>query len=156
MLSKIIMNSMIKKKVEFQPILKQQGWTSSFSTTKESFSDVKIFAMVTTKSPPVENMVSVVEEKKTSFISKMKEILKMWVRMIRLGVKFLPLLLLSPLCYFTPTKGLFYSYMVYAFRSSGPCFVKLGQWLGSRRDLFSYDACAAFGVLPSHAECHSS
>jgi len=40
--------------------------------------------------------------------------------------------------------------------ASGPVFIKLGQWLSSRRDLFSVELCDAMGVLHEHVSAHPS
>lgn len=37
-----------------------------------------------------------------------------------------------------------------SLEASGPVFIKLGQWLSSRRDLFSPELCDAMGVLHEH------
>ena len=42
------------------------------------------------------------------------------------------------------------------FEYCGPCFIKLGQWMATRPDLFSNQFCAIFNELHSNAPAHSA
>lgn len=43
-----------------------------------------------------------------------------------------------------------------AFEYCGPCFIKLGQWMATRPDLFSTQFCSIFNGLHSNAPAHSA
>ncbi|CAF1401580.1 unnamed protein product, partial [Adineta steineri] len=42
-----------------------------------------------------------------------------------------------------------------SFEFCGPCFIKLGQWMATRPDLFSTQFCSIFNELHSNAPVHS-
>lgn len=63
-------------------------------------------------------------------------------------VKFFPLLLLYPLTYLAPSiSSLWLHLLLKATETSGPTYIKLGQWASTRRDLFSEAFCAQFSKL---------
>uniref|UniRef100_A0A8C6W4Q0 AarF domain containing kinase 2 n=1 Tax=Nannospalax galili TaxID=1026970 RepID=A0A8C6W4Q0_NANGA len=70
---------------------------------------------------------------------------------LRAGVllaKFFPLLLLYPFTYLAPGfSTLWLHLLLKATESSGPTYIKLGQWAGTRHDLFSEAFCAVFSKL---------
>ncbi|KAL1778133.1 putative aarF domain-containing protein kinase 2 [Sigmodon hispidus] len=84
---------------------------------------------------------------------------------LRAGVllaKFFPLLLLYPLTYLAPGfSTLWLQLLLKATETSGPTYIKLGQWASTRRDLFSEAFCAQFSKLHvqvtphpwGHTEC---
>lgn len=47
------------------------------------------------------------------------------------------------------------STVVFSLQRSGPVFIKLGQWLSTRRDLFSDDVCDAMSELHEHVPISS-
>uniref|UniRef100_G3TNZ9 AarF domain containing kinase 2 n=1 Tax=Loxodonta africana TaxID=9785 RepID=G3TNZ9_LOXAF len=70
-------------------------------------------------------------------------------------VKFLPLLLLYPLTYLAPdVAALWLSLLLKATETSGPTYIKLGQWASTRRDLFSEAFCTAFSRLHVRVRPH--
>ncbi|XP_069853013.1 uncharacterized aarF domain-containing protein kinase 2 [Dipodomys merriami] len=74
--------------------------------------------------------------------------LRLCVRAGLLLAKFLPLLLLYPLTYLAPgLAALWFQLLLKATETSGPTYIKLGQWASTRRDLFSEDFCARFSKL---------
>ncbi|XP_012877015.1 PREDICTED: uncharacterized aarF domain-containing protein kinase 2 [Dipodomys ordii] len=74
--------------------------------------------------------------------------LRLCVRAGLLLAKFLPLLLLYPLTYLAPgLAALWLQLLLKATETSGPTYIKLGQWASTRRDLFSEDFCARFSKL---------
>ncbi|KAG8523329.1 putative aarF domain-containing protein kinase 2 [Galemys pyrenaicus] len=74
--------------------------------------------------------------------------LRIWLRAGTLLVKFFPLLLLYPFTYLTPSiSSLWLHLLLKATESSGPTYIKLGQWASTRRDLFSEAFCARFSKL---------
>ncbi|XP_066118561.1 uncharacterized aarF domain-containing protein kinase 2 isoform X2 [Saccopteryx bilineata] len=74
--------------------------------------------------------------------------LRIWLRAGMLLVKFFPLLLLYPLTYLAPSiSSLWLLLLLKATESSGPTYIKLGQWASTRRDLFSEAFCAQFSKL---------
>ncbi|EGV94235.1 uncharacterized aarF domain-containing protein kinase 2 isoform X2 [Cricetulus griseus] len=84
---------------------------------------------------------------------------------LRAGVllaKFFPLLFLYPLTYLAPgLSTLWLHLLLKATETSGPTYIKLGQWASTRRDLFSEAFCAQFSKLHvqvtphpwAHTEC---
>ncbi|XP_074123839.1 putative aarF domain-containing protein kinase 2 isoform X4 [Sminthopsis crassicaudata] len=63
-------------------------------------------------------------------------------------VKFTPLLLLYPFTYLVPSfYRLWLRGLLLAIESSGPTYIKLGQWASTRRDLFSEEFCTQFSRL---------
>lgn len=70
---------------------------------------------------------------------------------LRAGVllaKFFPLLFLYPLTYLGPGLSTLWLHLLFkATETSGPTYIKLGQWASTRRDLFSEAFCAQFSKL---------
>lgn len=70
---------------------------------------------------------------------------------LRAGVllaKFFPLLVLYPLTYLSPSLSTLWLHLLLkATETSGPTYIKLGQWAGTRRDLFSEAFCVQFSKL---------
>ncbi|MBZ3871618.1 putative aarF domain-containing protein kinase 2 [Sciurus carolinensis] len=74
--------------------------------------------------------------------------LRIWLRAGVLLAKFFPLLLLYPLTYLAPgLSTLWLHLLLKATETSGPTYIKLGQWASTRRDLFSEAFCALFSKL---------
>lgn len=74
--------------------------------------------------------------------------LRIWLRAGALLAKFFPLLLLYPLTYLAPgLSTLWLHLLLKATETSGPTYIKLGQWASTRRDLFSEAFCALFSKL---------
>ncbi|XP_046526006.1 uncharacterized aarF domain-containing protein kinase 2 isoform X4 [Equus quagga] len=74
--------------------------------------------------------------------------LRIWLRAGALLVKFFPLLLLYPLTYLAPSvSSLWLRLLLKATETSGPTYIKLGQWASTRRDLFSEAFCTQFSKL---------
>jgi aarF domain-containing kinase len=78
-------------------------------------------------------------------------------RIVQLGFFFSPILFLFPLSYFSDHlfKNVFCKYFIFAMSSSGPCFIKLAQWIGSRRDLFNNDLIDSCSEMHSNAPSHT-
>lgn len=84
---------------------------------------------------------------------------------LRAGVllaKFFPLLFFYPLTYLAPGfSTLWLHLLLKATETSGPTYIKLGQWASTRHDLFSEAFCAQFSKLHvqvtphpwAHTEC---
>uniref|UniRef100_A0A2K6S1H6 AarF domain containing kinase 2 n=1 Tax=Saimiri boliviensis boliviensis TaxID=39432 RepID=A0A2K6S1H6_SAIBB len=74
--------------------------------------------------------------------------LRLWLRAGALLVKFFPLLILYPLTYLAPSVSTLWLHLLLkATETSGPTYIKLGQWASTRRDLFSEAFCAQFSKL---------
>ncbi|XP_058387434.1 uncharacterized aarF domain-containing protein kinase 2 isoform X2 [Diceros bicornis minor] len=81
--------------------------------------------------------------------------LRIWLRAGALLVKFFPLLLLYPLTYLAPSvSSLWLHLLLKATETSGPTYIKLGQWASTRRDLFSEAFCAQFSKLHVRVNPH--
>ncbi|GAV09323.1 hypothetical protein RvY_18886 [Ramazzottius varieornatus] len=83
-------------------------------------------------------------------------VLVLSLRCIRLGLMYLPLLIVYPLMIQTPAlKMLWLRALLKAFEWSGPTFMKFGQWMSTRRDIFSPQLCAVFSSLHRSTPPHS-
>ncbi|XP_007950974.1 uncharacterized aarF domain-containing protein kinase 2 [Orycteropus afer afer] len=81
---------------------------------------------------------------------------RLWLRAGGLLAKFLPLLLLYPLTYLAPAVAtLWLNLLLKATETSGPTYIKLGQWASTRRDLFSEAFCAVFSKLHVRVRPHA-
>ncbi|XP_072508671.1 uncharacterized aarF domain-containing protein kinase 2 isoform X2 [Notamacropus eugenii] len=73
---------------------------------------------------------------------------RIWFRGCVLLVKFTPLIVLYPFTYLVPSfYTLWLNWLLMATESSGPTYIKLGQWASTRRDLFSEEFCTKFSRL---------
>ncbi|SCU94652.1 LANO_0E07536g1_1 [Lachancea nothofagi CBS 11611] len=99
----------------------------------------------------------------------LEPVLTTW-RFVELSILFFPVLLMYPIMYFghkvkisnsaksvNTTYGalLWYRLLRHVLELAGPSFIKLGQWAGSRTDIFSEGLCAELGNLHSNAKKHS-
>lgn len=83
-------------------------------------------------------------------------ILRLSIRALVLFFKFSPLLLLYPLTLLShrwTTRWL--DALLWVTESSGPTFIKLGQWASTRRDIFSQEFCDRFSRLHVRVHPHS-
>lgn len=70
------------------------------------------------------------------------------LRALVLLLKFGPLLLLSPLVLLSSRwAGCWLDALLWVTETSGPTFIKLGQWASTRRDIFSPEFCDRFSRL---------
>lgn len=85
-------------------------------------------------------------------------------RFLELSFIFVPLVILSPICFFgkkqkaTNTRSgaiFWYKLMRKAAEVAGASFIKLGQWAGSRTDIFPKELCDELGHLHSNVKAHS-
>ncbi|XP_042325846.1 uncharacterized aarF domain-containing protein kinase 2 [Sceloporus undulatus] len=78
------------------------------------------------------------------------------IRAFVLLLKFGPFLWLYPITYVSPSfASLWVHLLLKVTESSGPTFIKLGQWASTRRDLFSEDFCLKFSKLHIKVTPHS-
>jgi len=91
-------------------------------------------------------------------LSKLWHGVLLGLRAAELCVRFVPLVVLYPVCvYVLPTwaEDLWYRLLTWSLRHSGPCFIKLGQWLSTRRDLLPEHLCRRLAGLRSQAPAHA-
>ncbi|KAM4575569.1 putative aarF domain-containing protein kinase 2 [Fundulus diaphanus] len=82
--------------------------------------------------------------------------LRLGLRALVLLFKFGPLLLLSPLALMsTRCASYWLEALLWVTESSGPTFIKLGQWASTRRDIFSREFCERFSRLHVRVRPHS-
>lgn len=75
-----------------------------------------------------------------------------WLRLASLAFTMLPIAFYWPIWFVNP--GYFWQLVASRLESCGPCFVKLSQWLATRRDLFPETVCIALGKM--HGEVSAS
>lgn len=81
---------------------------------------------------------------------------RLTVRAFVLFLKFTPLLLLSPLNLLSSRwAGAWLDALLWVTETSGPTFIKLGQWASTRRDIFSPEFCERFSRLHVKVRSHS-
>lgn len=87
-------------------------------------------------------------------------------RFVQLSCIFMPVLLVSPICWFgrrgkkngervRSGASLWYRYLRWSTEIAGASFIKLGQWAASRTDIFPKEMCEELGHLHSNARPHS-
>ncbi|KAM9376279.1 putative aarF domain-containing protein kinase 2 [Pholidichthys leucotaenia] len=82
--------------------------------------------------------------------------LRLCLRALVLLLKFTPLLLLYPLALVsTRCMSLWLDALLWVTETSGPTFIKLGQWASTRRDIFSLEFCERFSRLHVKVRPHS-
>ncbi|XP_036432304.1 uncharacterized aarF domain-containing protein kinase 2 [Colossoma macropomum] len=83
-------------------------------------------------------------------------ILRLSIRAMILLFKFSPLLLLYPLTLLSQRcSSCWLDALLWVTESSGPTFIKLGQWASTRRDIFSQEFCDRFARLHVRVQPHS-
>ncbi|XP_035520644.1 uncharacterized aarF domain-containing protein kinase 2 [Morone saxatilis] len=89
-------------------------------------------------------------------VHKVVFFLRLSLRALVLLLKFGPLLLLSPLALVsTRWASLWVDALLWVTETSGPTFIKLGQWASTRRDIFPQEFCERFSRLHVKVRPHS-
>lgn len=89
-------------------------------------------------------------------VHKLIFFLHLSLRALVLLLKFGPLLLLYPLTVISSYwASRWLDALLWMTETSGPTFIKLGQWACTRRDVFSPDFCDRFSKLHVHVQPHS-
>lgn len=89
-------------------------------------------------------------------VHKVVFLLRLTLRALVLLLKFGPLLLLSPLVLLSSRwAGCWLDALLWVTETSGPTFIKLGQWASTRRDIFSPAFCDRFSRLHVKVRPHS-
>ncbi|KAL8222097.1 UNVERIFIED_CONTAM: hypothetical protein K2H54_074920 [Gekko kuhli] len=84
----------------------------------------------------------------SSFLQRIAAAVSLTLRVCLLLLKFGPLLWLYPVTYLSSSFASFWFHLLLkATESSGPTYIKLGQWASTRRDLFSEEFCTKFSRL---------
>ncbi|XP_070686213.1 uncharacterized aarF domain-containing protein kinase 2 [Pempheris klunzingeri] len=82
--------------------------------------------------------------------------LRLSLRALVLLLKFGPLLLFSPLALMSSRCAVHWlDALLWVTETSGPTFIKLGQWASTRRDIFSKEFCERFSRLHVKVKPHS-
>ena len=78
------------------------------------------------------------------------------LRFIIVMCMFSPLLITYPITYTSQTANvLWLRALLWTLERAGPTYIKLGQWIGTRRDIFSAELCDIFSKLHDHTRVHS-
>lgn len=89
-------------------------------------------------------------------VHKIVFFLRLSLRALVLLLKFGPLLLLCPLALVsTRWASHWLDALLWMTETSGPTFIKLGQWASTRRDIFSQEFCERFSKLHVKVRPHS-
>ncbi|KAM4618992.1 putative aarF domain-containing protein kinase 2 isoform 1-T1 [Polymixia lowei] len=89
-------------------------------------------------------------------VHKLVFFLRLCLRALVLLLKFGPLLLLFPLTLVSShCASCWLNALFWVTETSGPTFIKLGQWASTRRDIFSQDFCERFSRLHVKVRPHS-
>lgn len=89
-------------------------------------------------------------------VDKVIFLLRLTMRAIILLLKFGPLLVLSPLALLSARCASHWlDALLWVTETSGPTFIKLGQWASTRRDVFSQQFCERFSRLHVKVRPHS-
>ncbi|XP_045894290.1 uncharacterized aarF domain-containing protein kinase 2 isoform X2 [Micropterus dolomieu] len=89
-------------------------------------------------------------------VHKVLFFLRLSLRALVLLLKFGPLLLLSPLALVSARwASRWLDALLWVTETSGPTFIKLGQWASTRRDIFSQEFCERFSRLHVKVRPHS-
>lgn len=89
-------------------------------------------------------------------VHKLIFFLRLSLRALVLFLKFGPLLLVYPLTLVsTCCASHWLDALLWVTESSGPTFIKLGQWASTRRDIFSQEFCERFSRLHVKVRPHS-
>ena len=75
-------------------------------------------------------------------------------RIVCIFVLFTPPTLLLPLKYFASSEDVWWKLVLLCFQLAGPTFVKFGQWVSTRRDVFSSKFCDTLSILHSSVWIH--
>ncbi|XP_072242350.1 uncharacterized aarF domain-containing protein kinase 2 [Leuresthes tenuis] len=82
--------------------------------------------------------------------------LRLSLRALVLLLKFSPLLLLFPFALVSSSCASYWlDALLWVTESSGPTYIKLGQWASTRRDIFSQEFCERFSRLHVKVRPHS-
>ncbi|KAL2093880.1 hypothetical protein ACEWY4_011192 [Coilia grayii] len=88
-------------------------------------------------------------------VHKLVFVLRLSLRAVVLLLKFGPLLLLLPLTLVSDRwASRWLDALLWVTETSGPTFIKLGQWASTRRDIFSRSFCDRFARLHVHVHPH--
>uniref|UniRef100_A0A4W6CX83 AarF domain containing kinase 2 n=1 Tax=Lates calcarifer TaxID=8187 RepID=A0A4W6CX83_LATCA len=89
-------------------------------------------------------------------VHKVIFLIRLSFRALILILKFAPLLLLSPLALVSSRwASRWLDALLWVTETSGPTFIKLGQWASTRRDIFSQEFCERFSRLHVKVRPHS-
>ncbi|XP_028304027.1 uncharacterized aarF domain-containing protein kinase 2 isoform X2 [Gouania willdenowi] len=89
-------------------------------------------------------------------VHKLVFVLRVSIRALVLLLKFGPVILLCPLALVsTRWASRWLDALLWVTESSGPTFIKLGQWASTRRDIFSQQFCEKFSRLHVRVRPHS-
>lgn len=88
-------------------------------------------------------------------IHRLVFVLRLGIRALVLLLKFSPLLILYPLTLLSQRwASRWLDALLWVTETSGPTFIKLGQWASTRRDIFSQDFCERFSRLHVRVKPH--
>ena len=90
------------------------------------------------------------------FIKFVWDIIRTCLRFLNLAFLFMPVICTYPLTYVSKkVNSQWLIVLLWTLERAGPTFIKLGQWVSTRRDLFSAELCDLFCKLHNHTSVHS-
>ncbi|KAI6660387.1 AarF domain containing kinase 2-like [Oopsacas minuta] len=90
-----------------------------------------------------------------TLLESISDIFHTLYRIVIISFLFTPPILLLPLKYFSKSEDVWWELVLLCFQLAGPTFVKFGQWMSTRRDVFSSKFCETLSILHSSAWTHS-
>lgn len=115
-----------------------------------SFCWAKCQEVIIPQRPPKRKFLAKIQVHRLVFLFRLT------IRALVLFLKFAPLLLLSPLSLLSSWwAGHWLDALLWVTETSGPTFIKLGQWASTRRDIFSLEFCDRFSRLHVKVRPHS-
>ncbi|KAM9962556.1 hypothetical protein ACTFIR_005465 [Dictyostelium discoideum] len=82
-------------------------------------------------------------------------LVKIGIRVLELGLILLPSVLTFPCCFIPGVKELWWQLLLETIQFSGTCWIKFGQWISTRPDLFPDLLIEKFSQLHSQCPSHS-
>lgn len=130
--------------------LKNSG--NSVEQRKKDY-DTSLIELETLDNEEFEKFLKEIEENDSnkSFILRGLEYFRVFTRFIYLFLRLFPLYISS---YFL-SKDLWNEFVFRTFRDLGPCWIKLGQWIATRIDLFDPDLCLVLSKFHGEGYVHS-
>jgi len=128
-----------------------EKWKNNFSSNEEETKDMASLSFLEELDSP-ECSQTLINEPNSGLIS-----LKVMLRLTHLWILCIPVLITFPLAILGSSilSNCWWWILLKALETGGPCWIKLGQWMSTRPDLFSEEFCERMSKLHSTCPTHS-